>query len=147
MLQQSLENVLQITLHQRIPGKVRERCHNVERKLWKCSLLTLLQRNPGTLFKCWATVVKMLPPDVASTSCTKVAKTLPQHCHNVELWKGWHMKLLQHIPGKFQECCYNVAAKRKKTSPQHYGNINRQRRNVMIFTMLWQPFCNTGKSA
>ena len=24
------------------------------------------------------------------------------------------MKLLQHIPGQFQECCYNVAAKRCK---------------------------------
>ena len=55
------------------------------------------------------------------------------------------MKLLQHIPGKFQECCDNVAAKRKNTSPQHYGNIHRQRRSVMISTMFWQPFCNLGK--
>ena len=49
---ESLENVCKITLHQRFPGKLRERCHNVERKLWKCCLLTLLQRNPGTLLKC-----------------------------------------------------------------------------------------------
>ena len=46
------KSLLQITLHQRFPGKLRERCHNVERKLWKCCLLTLLQRNPGTLLKC-----------------------------------------------------------------------------------------------
>ena len=51
--------------------------------------------------------------------------------------KRWHMKLLQHISGKSQECCYNVAAKRcMKTSPHYYGNINRQRRDVMIITML-----------
>ena len=50
----------------------------------------------------------------------------------------------------FQERYHNVAAKRcKKTSPQHHGNINsfRQRRSALIFTMLWQPFCNTAKSA
>ena len=35
-----------------IPGKLRERCHNVERKLWKCFRHTLLQRNPGTLLEC-----------------------------------------------------------------------------------------------
>ena len=43
---------------------------------------------------------------------------------------------------------YNITTKRyMKTSPQHYGNIHRQRRSVMIFTMLWQPYCNMGKSA
>ena len=58
-----------------------ERCHNVElwkKKLWKCCLLTLLQHNPGTLLKCWATVVKMFPPDVALTSYSKVANTSSQ---------------------------------------------------------------------
>ena len=74
---------------------------------------------------------------------------LQQRFHNVwgKLWKRWQIKLLQHIPGKFQERYHNVAAKRcKKTSPQHYGNICSfiwQSRSATTFTMLWQ----LGKSA
>ena len=51
---------------------------------------------------------------------TKVAPAnniwLQQRFHNVggKLWKRWQTKLLQNIPGKFQECCHNVDAKRCK---------------------------------
>ena len=52
-----------------------------------------------------------------------VAATFPQRWGKVV--KSWQIKLLQYIPGKFQERCHNVAAKRcKKISPQHYGNIH-----------------------
>ena len=145
MLQQRFHNMqwkfgrrLQIALHQRIPGKLRERCHNVERrKLWKCCLLTLLQRNPGTLLKCWATVVKMFPPDVASTSYSKVAKTLSQRwgkvvktlAHEVAatysrkvsrllpqnvVWKHLHNIMETFIDNIevlwYSQCCGNISA-------------------------------------
>ena len=125
-LSESYGNVVHLCCCNVIQGH----CSNVEQQSLKCSHLMLPQRR---------------------------ARKLQKHCHNVEgkLWKRWPMKLLQHIPGKFQECCSYVkkmiswyAAKHcKKTSPQHYGNIHWQRRSVMIFTMLWQPFCNMGKSA
>ena len=76
-------------------------------------------------------------------SCSNVSTTLGGKCENVG-----KIKLLQHIPGKFIKSFHNVAAKScKKTSPQHYGNINSFRQSVTIFTMSWQPFCNVGKYA
>ena len=51
--------------------------------------------------------------------CSNVSTTLVESCV-----KFWRIKLRQHIPGKFQECCHNVAAKRCKKTSQHYGNIN-----------------------
>ena len=48
-------------------------------------------------------------------SCSNVSTTLGESCENVGTFL-----LMQHIPGKSQECCHIVAAKRcKKTSPQH----------------------------
>ena len=75
---------------------------------------------------------------------------LQQRFHNVgeSCENVGKIKLLQHIPGKFKKSCHNVAANScRKTSPQHYGNIHSFRQSVTIFTMLWQPFCNMGKSA
>ena len=74
---------------------------------------------------------------------------LQQRFHNVgeKVPKRWHIKLLQHIPGKFQECCHNAAAKRcKKISPEYDVSIHSQCYDT-IFTMLLQPFCNMGQSA
>ena len=51
--------------------------------------------------------------------CSNVSTTLGGSFENVGTFK-----FLQHIPGKCHERCHNVAAKHcKKTSPQHYGNI------------------------
>ena len=57
---------------------------------------------------------------LAIYSRSNVSTTLGESCENVGTFL-----LLQHIPGKFQECCHKVASKRcKKTSPQHYDNIH-----------------------
>ena len=81
--------------------------------------------------------------NVILESCKNIATTLRESCENVGTWS-----FCNKFQESFYKCCYNVATKRcKKTSPQHYGNIHRQRRSVMIFTMLWQPFSNMGKSA
>ena len=54
-------------------------------------------------------------------------------CSNISttmggIMKTLKLKLLQRIPWKFHERCHNVAAKHcKKTSPQHYGNIEMLR--------------------
>ena len=67
--------------------------------------------------------------------CSNVSITLGER-----LVKRWQIKLLQHIPGKFQECYNNVAEKScKKTFTQHHA-IHSFRQSATIFTMLWQPF-------
>ena len=43
------------TLHQRFPGKLRESCHNVERKLWKCCLLKV-----DSHYSVWAKFARVL---------------------------------------------------------------------------------------
>ena len=84
-----------------------------------------------------------IPTQLAIYGCSNVSTTLGESYENFG-----KIKLLQHISGKFLKNCLNVAAKScRKTSPPHHGNIHSFRQRATIFTMLWQPFCNMGKSA
>ena len=66
-----------------------------------------------------------------------VSTTLGGSCENVG-----KIKLLQHIPGKVLKSCHDVAAKScKKTSPQHYGNINSFRQSVVATFLQYGKIC------
>ena len=74
--------------------------------------------------------------------CSTVSTTLGESCENVGTLSCCNI---------FQESFKNVATMLPQNVViKHLHNIMatfRQRRNVTILTMLWQPFCNIGKSA